>query len=44
VGQVARKYEMRNPYKIFIGKLKERDHSKNLGVDMKIMLGWILGK
>jgi hypothetical protein len=28
--------EVRNAYKIVVGKLKERDHSEDLGIDAKI--------
>jgi hypothetical protein len=33
--------EMRNGYKILVGKLKGRDHSEDLGVDGRIILEWI---
>jgi hypothetical protein len=42
-GHVARVEEMRNAYKILVGRRAGRDHSENLGVNGKI-LGWILGK
>jgi len=41
---VARMGEMRNAYKTLVGNLKGGDDSKNLGVDGKIILEWILGK
>jgi hypothetical protein len=31
-------------YKILVGKPKGKDHSKDLGVDGKITLEWILEK
>jgi hypothetical protein len=36
--------EMRNTYEVFVGKLKGKEQSENLGVDGKIILEWILGK
>jgi hypothetical protein len=30
--------------KFWSEKLKERDHSEDLGVDVKIILEWMLGK
>jgi hypothetical protein len=36
--------EMRNAYRILVGKLKGRDHLDDLGVDTRIMLKWILKK
>jgi len=35
---------MRDAYNILIGKLKGRDHAEHLGVHVKIILEWILGK
>jgi hypothetical protein len=35
---------MRNVYKILVGNLKGRDHSKNLGADGRIILDWIFEK
>jgi hypothetical protein len=43
-GHVARMREMRNAYKILVENLKERDHTKDLGVDGRIVLEWIFGK
>lgn len=37
-------WETRNRYKILIGKLKERNHSKDLGQDGSIILKLTLGK
>jgi len=34
--------EMRNAYKIFVGKPEGKTHSENLGIDGKILLDWIL--
>jgi hypothetical protein len=36
--------ETRNAYGMLAGKLKGRDHTKDQGVDRKIILEWILGK
>jgi hypothetical protein len=36
--------EIRNAYKILVESLKGRDHSKDLGVDGRIILKCILGK
>jgi hypothetical protein len=36
--------EMRNTYRILVGKLKEKDHLEDKGVDGRIILKWILGK
>jgi hypothetical protein len=41
---VAHVGEMRNSYKILVGKSQRRDHSDDLGVDWKIILEWMLGK
>jgi hypothetical protein len=43
VGYVARMNEMRNA-KFWSENLKGRDHSKDLVVDGRIILEWILGK
>jgi len=43
-GHGARVGEMRNAYKSLVRKLKERDHAEDLGVDVRIILEWILGK
>jgi hypothetical protein len=42
-GHVARTAEIRNTYKIFVGKLEGKDNSEDLGVDGKIILDLILG-
>jgi len=36
--------EMRNAYKIFVGKPEGKNYSEDLGVDGKIILEWILRK
>jgi hypothetical protein len=36
--------EMRNKYKTLVGNPKGRDHSKDLGVDGRIILERVLGK
>jgi hypothetical protein len=33
-----------NSHNILVGKLKSRDHFGNLGVDVRIILKWILKK
>jgi hypothetical protein len=35
--------EVRNTYSILVGKPERRDHLKDLGIDWKLILGWILG-
>jgi hypothetical protein len=34
--------EMRNAYKIFVGKPEGKNYSEDLGVDGRIILDWIL--
>jgi len=41
---VAGVVEIRNAYKIFVGKPEGKKHSEDLGVDGRIMFEWILGK
>jgi hypothetical protein len=41
---VARMQEMRNAYKMLVGKPEGRKPLEDLGVDGKIILNWILGK
>jgi hypothetical protein len=36
--------EMRNEYKILVANLRGRDHLEDPGVDVRIILEWILGK
>jgi hypothetical protein len=36
--------QVRNSYKILVGKPEVKDHLKVLGIDGKITLKWILGK
>jgi hypothetical protein len=36
--------EMRNAYRIMIGKPGSRDNSKDIGIDGSIILEWKLGK
>jgi hypothetical protein len=40
VGHVAHMGDMRNAYNIFVGKPKGRDHSKELGIDVKYKIGF----
>jgi len=44
MGYVARMGEMRNAYKISVGKPDETGHSGELGVDGKVILKWFLQK
>jgi hypothetical protein len=44
VGYVVGTGEIRNAYKILVANLKGRDHSKELGVDGRLISKWILGK
>jgi hypothetical protein len=43
-GYLGRIGEMKNAYKILVGKTEGKSHSKNLGVDGRIILAWILRK
>jgi hypothetical protein len=36
--------EIRNAYKILVGKPEGKNHSENLSVDGRIISEWILGK
>jgi hypothetical protein len=36
--------EMRNAYKILVGKHERKNHFEDPGVEGKIILEWILGK
>jgi hypothetical protein len=36
--------EMRNVYKVLVGILEATNHLEDLGVDVKIILEWMLGK
>jgi hypothetical protein len=42
-GQVARIEEMRRSYKMLAGKPEGRNHLRDLGVDVRIILKWTLG-
>jgi hypothetical protein len=42
VGHVALMGKMRSAYQILIRKLKGRDHLGDLGIDVRIILKWIL--
>jgi len=42
-GHATRMGEMRNADSILFENLKGRDHSEDPGVDMTIILAWILG-
>jgi hypothetical protein len=44
VAAVTRMGDMRNAYKILVGKPEGKNHSGDLGVDGKIILEWILRK
>jgi len=43
-GHVACMGEIRNAYKIVVGKYEGKNYSEDLGVDGRITLEWILGK
>jgi hypothetical protein len=43
-GHVGRMAEMRNTYKILVGKTEGRYHTEDLSVDGMIILEWILVK
>jgi hypothetical protein len=43
-GHVGHVKEMRNTYKILVGKHKGKDYSKDLGRDRNITANWISGK
>jgi len=43
-GHVARMEERTGVYRILVGKLKERDHLEDPGVDGRIILRWIFRK
>jgi hypothetical protein len=43
-GYATRMEEIRNAYKILVGKPEGKDHSEDLGVDGNINLNCILGK
>jgi hypothetical protein len=43
-GHVARIGEVRNIYKTLVGKPKGKRYAKDLGVDEKIILEWIVGR
>jgi hypothetical protein len=44
VGHVVHMGEMRNAYKILVGKPDGRDHSEDLGIGGRIIIKWILEK
>jgi hypothetical protein len=45
VGQIVRIGEMRNVYRILVGKFEGRDYyAEDLGIDGRIVLEWILWK
>jgi len=41
-GRVARIKELKCAYKILVGRLEGRYHFEDVGVDLKIILKWIL--
>ena len=43
-GHVAHMGERRDIYRVLVGKLKERDHLGDPGIDGKIILRWIFRK
>jgi hypothetical protein len=44
MGEACSTLERRNEYKISVGKPDCKNHSEDLDVDVKIILGCILGK
>jgi hypothetical protein len=44
VGAVAHVGERRGAYRVLVGKLRERDHLEDLGVDGRIILRWMFRK
>ena len=44
MGQVARMWERRGIYRVLVGKMGERDHLGDPGVDGRIILRWIFRK
>jgi hypothetical protein len=43
-GHVARMEQMRNAYKVFVGKTEGKNHSEDVGIDGRIILEWIFEK
>jgi hypothetical protein len=43
-GDVARMGENRNPYRVLVGKRKEKNHYEDLDVSARIMFKWISEK
>jgi hypothetical protein len=41
---VARKGEIKNSYRDFVGETESENHLDDLGVDGRIILEWFLGK
>jgi hypothetical protein len=41
---VTRTGERRGVYKVLVGKLRERDHLRDPGIDGRIILRWIFRK
>jgi hypothetical protein len=41
-GHVARMRDIKNPYRILVGKPEGKNHLQDLGVDGKMILKWIL--
>jgi len=41
VVHIAGARNMKNAYTIFVGNLKGREYSKDLGVDVRIILDWV---
>jgi len=44
VGHVPSMGEMRNSYEILVGKAEGENHLEDVGIDVKIIFEWILGK
>jgi hypothetical protein len=44
MGGICSTHENDEKYKILVRKPKWKDHSENVGVDVRIILEWIFGK
>jgi hypothetical protein len=44
VGHVAHRGEIRNAYRVLVGKPEVKKHLEETGIDGRMILKWILGK